>query len=210
MRHTLAGALSALSLVSIAAAQIEDLSGPPFRDTTPVAISADGSTVLVRWADGNDNTQTHRWTAESGIEILDSGALFASVGVALSADGRYAAGATNNGFTTTRAIRWNPDGSLSTLAISGSPVAVDISGDGQTVIGHRFGVGFVWTAATGPVDIDVPPGGGAQRMIAISQDGSAVVLFDGISRRTYRWTHATGTVDISPSAATDVFPTSIS
>ena len=63
-------------------------------------------------------------------------------------------------------------------AFVGESWATGVSADGSVIVGFGSGLGrtsFRWTAATGVVDLERPPGWSFNRAWAVSADGSVVV-----------------------------------
>lgn len=122
-----------------------------------------------------------------------------AVGAALKGSGPF--GATNHAF------RWTLAGGLQDLGLTtgNESIALNISGDGSTVVGEAtdasgFWRAFRWTASTGMQDIGTL-GGPESIAYSVSKDGSVIVgtsLTSGStgSNEFFRWTAKTGMQDI--------------
>ena len=98
-------------------------------------------------------------------------------------------------------------GMLGMHSIGFAGYAYAISADGTTIVGAAYPAGFWWTAASGLNII-----ADAFDALAVSSDGSVIVgtmLVD--SRYTaYRWTAATGAVDLGTLGGTESYATGVS
>jgi len=144
-----------------------------------------------------------RWTEAKGME--DIGALTGD-----PAGGAYSVNDDGSivGFSTTaayrsgpvRAIQWTPAGVKTMISdCSGSPcyaAANGINKSGQ-VAGTRQNVGFVWTAAGGPVDLAGLPGAQFTEATALNDAGQVIGYSHiALNYRSFLWTPAAGFVDL--------------
>lgn len=122
-----------------------------------IANSADGS-VIVGNSSSSAGTQAFRWTASGGMEGLGdlAGGGFNSTALAVSGASAVIVG---NGTSAAgnEAFRWTAHDGMVGLgylhAGSSSSYARGVSGDVLMIIGDSVGTAFLWTAATGMVDI---------------------------------------------------------
>jgi len=133
------------------------LAGGSF-NSEALAISADGSTI-VGTSNSTPGTQAFMWTSGGGmVGIGDlAGGAFNSTALAVSGNGSVIVG---NGTSAngTEAFRWTATDQMVGLgylspSVSGSSYARGISYDGSTIIGDSNGAAFLWTSATGMINI---------------------------------------------------------
>jgi uncharacterized membrane protein len=180
--------------------------GWPVITATGLDVSADGSVVVGEGGWSN----AWRWTAASGAQYID-GSVSSARGV--SADGRVVVG-----YSGDSAFRWTPEGGLDPFGAIAMPghvsSAFDVSADGNVIVGSIYPddgliapAPFRWTPDAGMSDLGPLPEGTTGWATGVSGDGSVIVgvlLRPDGSRRTFRWTEATGVVDIG--SASGVFP----
>ena len=149
-------------------------------------VSGDGS--IVAGSSASDVSpfigEAFRWTEATGLVALGvfpGSGNPTSVPWALSADGTVAAGWSFE-FVHRKAFRWSEAEGMVALgdlpAFVGESWATGVSADGSVIVGFGSGLGrtsFRWTAATGVVDLERPPGWSFNRAWAVSADGSVVV-----------------------------------
>jgi uncharacterized membrane protein len=199
-----------------------DLSGGSFLSRAR-ALSGDG-TVAAGGGTGASGTEGVRWvgaSAAAGLGNLAGGGL-GSEGYAISGDGSVVFGNVTDSVGNSLPARWTsagwmPLGFLATGGYSGRAFAC--SADGLAACGEQLyqppsGGGpppfpitqaFRWTMSGGMEPLGVPPGisgttpGSLCTARAMSADGSVVVGYasDVGPYRPWRWTHATGMVDLS-------------
>lgn len=130
----------------------------------------------------------YRWTAKAGYDLAP---LANFIPHAVSADGTAVAGLVTR---PQEAFLWQPDSN--TVAPLGFSRALDISGDGSTVVGRNsFGPAIRWTASTGAQALPGLPGGnGEATAYGVSFDGSHVVggSDNGTNLEAFLWTEAAG------------------
>jgi probable HAF family extracellular repeat protein len=218
-----AGAAASVLCAGAAGQTIVDVGFlPSGLGTTPVAISADGTTV-VGSADRNGSPHAFRWTAPGG--IVDLGTLpgqLSSAATAVTADGSAIVG--HSGFSITK---WTTAGIQTLVPWQGgtdpySFVASGIVGDGSVVTGNMtcagvgggdssctvYGYAFLADGTTGARTTLVatlpPPFRSPETLRAngVSADGSVVVGWcaafsnDTDGTRAFRWTPQGGMVNL--------------
>lgn len=158
---------------------------PEFKEgSDPIAISADGSTVVGVGRPDINTLSAYRWSAETGTVALGDlgGASHYSSPAGVSADGSVVGGcSTPDG---PRPFRWTQKTGLVPLPVlkntASNAYAAAVSADGNTVFGWSESLSinypFRWTAATGSLPLDLAPGSKFQPSIhAASADGSVLV-----------------------------------
>lgn len=162
----------------------------------PTGVSGDGS-IIVGYADTADTARGFRWTESGGMAFL-TGVPADIVGEfpqAISRDGSTIVGQqyydTHLAYLIPEAFRWTAETGMIGLGdLPGGAeqsVALAVSADGQTVVGHSYTYGnvpeaFYWTEATGMVGLgDLPGGQVFSGASGVSGDGSIVVGISGIS-----------------------------
>ncbi len=145
----------------------------------------------------------------------------------LSADGSTVVGdsylADNS---TLHAFRWSASGGMVDIDNTGNPFSFStgVSGNGSVVVGYaEFGgnatsYAFRWTQAGGMVSLGslggVNSDGYGSDAFGISADGSTIVgdaiLTDNSTDHAFRWTAATGMVDLGTLGGTDSWATAVS
>ena len=142
--------------------------------------------------------------------------------------GTYAPGLHPGDYDVYHAFRWvlsNPATGAGTFTDLGAATyeAYAVSSDGSVVVGAGYpsagNKAFRWTQAGGVVSLGALPGHSFSLATAVSADGKVVVgissatgigsagyagagpSFDNISSRAFRWTQATGMVDLNTLAA---------
>jgi len=121
---------------------------------TPADISADGNTVV-----GTDRSVgIFLWHASNGTTLIGDlpGGFESGIGTAVSADGSVVVGSGNGASYGDEAVRWTAGSGLETLGIGPYSQAVDISADGNRIVGNYsdpFVYGsskpWIWTEADG-------------------------------------------------------------
>jgi len=195
-----------------------DLEGGGFGSRAS-GLSSDGSVVVGR-THGSTSSEAFRWTAETGMVVLDwiPGGWYHEVS-GVSADGSavigYGRSVDKGNF---EASRWTSDqgtiglGSIHNAIISGEATAG--SADGSVVVGHSIAPGaapgqgsnhteaFRWTSAGGMKGLGDLPGYSLSQSIAsgVSADGSVVVGRGNLNvdnfNEAFRWTEAGGMVGL--------------
>lgn len=196
----LALAAGALSLASLAQAQIADLGTLPGGATSSATgVSADGRTVV-----GTSATSTYghgaiwREGVITDMGVLGSGRL--SIGNSVSGDGAVAVGSSGfmlgPGVHAVRFDQWLMD--LTPQAGANSSNGWGVNGDGSIVVGEGApplnAQAFRWSASGGFQHLGLLPEGTYSQAYGVSDDG-AVVVGGGTSSAGYRgfvWTEASG------------------
>ncbi len=157
-------------------------------------MSADG-TVVAGWGNA-----AFRWKEATGTTRLvgHSGSQYNFL-YGLSADGRWAVGASVMSANHARAICWGPTNvgvAVDSADVSSITTARDVSADAGTIVGaYSHGStyeAYVWTDA-GIQLLGVLPGSTNSQAFAVSDDGSVVA---GGSGRAFVWTFETGMIDL--------------
>ncbi|MGQ0552899.1 MAG: PEP-CTERM sorting domain-containing protein [Planctomycetota bacterium] len=166
-----------------------------WNDTTALGVSADGTVVVGSGGAPGSYFRAFRWTAAGGTQnlgTLATGPFAASAATAVSADGSTVVGVywENAAGGYDRSFRWTAAGGMQDLgALPGGAEsrAESVSGDGSVIVGTAAmpsgPVAYVWTAATGMVDLNelLPAlgvdisGWGLRYGIGVSADGSTIV-----------------------------------
>jgi uncharacterized membrane protein len=122
----------------------------------------------------------------------------------LSGDGRVVTGMCRQ-FNRTRPCRWTVGVGPALFAeVSGNVAITHSSYDGSVAVGYASSAGasraLLWNAAGIVETLPVPEGGGSVRPVALSSDGSRVILRvrNGFALSHFRWTRATGLESIVP------------
>lgn len=166
--------------------------------------SLDGAVVV--GASYRDSMQYPvRWTAESGLSNLGQlpGTTYCGSS-AVSADGSVTVGTCYTAVSsyTSQAFRWTESGGLMSLGYLPNArvlraVARAVTPDGSKIVGQAVDqagnqVAFMWTAATGMVQLPFPPQGiWPTDATAVSADGRVVVGFSG-PNAGIRWVEGVG------------------
>lgn len=110
----------------------------------------------------------------------------------VSANGQVVVGVSANANYQERAFRWTLANGMQNLgSLGGSQsVANAVSADGSIIVGYSRDANeikraFKWTAATGMQDLGA---GDWTDAVAISSDGSVIVVNNGMEGLAYRWT----------------------
>ena len=174
---------------------------------------------MVGRANSSTDSEAFRWTAESGMVVLNwiPGGWYHDVN-AVSADGSAVVGnGRSEEFGNFDATRWTSDqgtislGSLHNSITSGQANAV--SANGNVVVGESIAPGapagqgsnhdeaFLWTSAGGMVGLgDLPGHTLMSKAYGVSADGSVVVgtgnIFTEYFEEAFRWTEAGGMVGL--------------
>ena len=158
---------------------------PPFNGGygTPVGVSDDGTFI----AGYVGNARAVRWT-EAGPPLDLTLTAASSTATAISGDGSTIVGAFRQPGSSFHCLRWTEAGGPVDIHPSFAPAhftswAAAVSQDGSVVVGSVWdsSVGsdylpraFVWTAATGAVDIGLSANADISTGLAVSDDGSVV------------------------------------
>jgi len=175
--------------------------------------------------------QAFRWTPALGMKnlgaLVPNGFSHAR---ATSQDGTVVVGSTDvpgakpGDYNETHAFRWvltNPATGAGAFTDLGPATleALAVNGDGSVIVGNlKSNRASRWTQAGGVVDLGALPGHTRSMATAVSADGTVVVgisssnfitssfagpgpSFDKKTSRAFRWTQATGMVDLNPLAA---------
>jgi probable HAF family extracellular repeat protein len=206
--------------------RLDDLSPGSAVGASVGGISADGSVAtgrLVELVNGFPVTEAYRWTDTVGFVPLgllpspfppDPNA--SSVGEDVSEDGTIVVGTSDVRDATGSALlafRWTQATGMISLGDLGPNAwssARAISGDGSVIVGQARGLSedhwaFAWTEELGMISLGDLPGGIVEGTASgVSFDGSVIVGWSkgaggdsyGLNR-AFRWTQASGLVDIS-------------
>jgi probable HAF family extracellular repeat protein len=171
--------------------------------STPIAVSADGSTVV-----GMSHTGTWfeavRWDSAGQVESLGSGQPSEAYGV--SADGSVIVGRRPVDGST-EAFRWSSTQGLIGLGDLPGGIfasgAKDVTADGRVIVGYGYAGNQAetsrWTVETGMVGLGAVPGSDFGNSAAgVSADGAVIVgnvqrlSFPSLALEAFRWTSQTG------------------
>jgi probable HAF family extracellular repeat protein len=197
-----------IQLTNTVTGEIQEIASPSAASYIYASdLSSDGKTVTGYYQDGTTGRiSSYVWTAANG--FVDLGAIDANttevLARAVSGDGTSVVGSAYSPNTYSQAFYWTSTTGMIGLGTLGGDYsyASDISDDSTTVVGQAFTAdqhyhAFVWKAATQTmVNIDTLYEYSAAS--AVSNDGS-VVAGSGSNNLTsgvFRWTEATGMVDI--------------
>jgi probable HAF family extracellular repeat protein len=129
-------------------------------------------------------TQAFRWTLGGGMQALGflPGAGFYSSARGMSGDGSVIVGWAADAGNVNRPFRWTQATGMVDLsggAFAG--LARGVSGDGTWVVGSNSTTGraFIWSAATGAVDLPALPGATSSAAAAVLYDGRVVGVSGG-------------------------------
>ncbi len=167
------------------------------------SVSADGNVVVGVVENNNRGAMGFRWTPTSGMQSIGTLGGSWSAAYAISPNGRFIAGESQNSASAARAFLRLENGSMIDLGLPPNGFrasANGVSNDGSVVIGlllrtdipgHRA---FRWTSQTGMQDLGTLGGSGALAL-DVSADGSIIVgwSFDSSGDyRAFRWTPQSG------------------
>jgi len=198
------GLLCSASIASAQCGLTRILPAPGFADSVAWAVS-DNGVVAGASLFGPTYSEAFVWTEALGLRPLAGLGGADSEALGISSDGSTPVGVADGPGLPARPVAWIGSGPpldlLAASGLSGIGEARDASADGSTIVGWRYTsrrMPFVWTAATGVVDLPLPTGANAGEARAVSDDGSVVVgsMAIGGQDRAFRWTAATGVVDI--------------
>lgn len=171
------------------------------------AISADGSTVIVRAYDQFGSNWRFRWSVRDG--LLPEPSLPAGWRIALlrtlTRDGRGFAGSGINPAGASRGVRWLDGVGLTDLGVlpgAGSSSATAMSQDGRVVVGSSGSSSrpqaFRWVDGSGMQALGALPGHVRSLAAAVSADGRMVAGTSGPSgaEHGFIWTAAEGMIDL--------------
>jgi probable HAF family extracellular repeat protein len=193
-----------------AAPTITNLGYIPGGDNTfPLALSADGTTVVGQVTNSSGVARAFRWTAGTGVQDIGAGVATAqSAAAGVNGDGSVIVG--SYGVSPDQAFRWTAStGSqdLGSLPGGSSSSANSVSANGSIVVGSATDAttfhSFRWTTATGIQAL--PNAAGFDYSLGasgISADGSVIVGTNGNKGgaanidHAYRYTDADGYQDL--------------
>jgi probable HAF family extracellular repeat protein len=182
---------------------------PGYGNTSPSAISADGSTMVGSvynvgppWTP-EVNRQAMRWSRNENflfaLGFLPGGSTPNSWANAVSADGSVVVG-TSTSAGSEEGFRWTSATGMVGLGFlpgGTSSAASLVSGDGQVIVGSvgfawdpSRNAAFRWTEAAGMTDLGVLPGAAVTMAQAMSPDGLFVVGQSGTE--AFRWSDTGG------------------
>ena len=200
-------------------AQVEDIGAD---SSFGFFISGDGQTGYGQLSAPGGVVEPHRWTSIGGIEQLANPFPFIGTANAISDDGSVVIGFSYDGPIgpgEPRALLWDAAGVATELTPPGSVAsdAFQMSGDGLAYAGiYREAPtnwhACVWDAAGVLTDIHPAFGGSFSTVIDMSHDGSTVLgrtTDPAGDTRNFIWRASTGSVELLPSSAGQVFPSSI-
>ncbi len=210
MRHksTIIIFLLAFARLAFSAASLHglgDLPGGPY-ESKAYGVSADGSKAAGE--SGSTNYyDAFQWTAEGGIQNLNTTANSYSFGKAISGDGSVVVGELRTWSGQVRAYRWTSSSSTDIGLLPGATKssAWGVSADGSVVVGVSYGYSplfteaFRWTSTGGMVGLGYLSGGTDSSWArGISADGTIVVgeSISASGNEAFRWTSATGMVGL--------------
>ena len=167
----------------------------------PLAISADGSTIVGLALPSSNYGRAFRWTRDDGMVDLGvlSGGLTSSA-TAVSADGSVVAGYSVFSGNIMKSFRWTEDTGMVDIGSLGgdNTQAAAISANGQVIVGSAnysagvSGRAFRWTESTGIVALSSD----ISAATAVNADGSVVVgnliRSDFSGYDAFRWTQNGG------------------
>lgn len=169
------------------------------------SISADGSVIIGKSQDRNNQFQPFIWDKAKRMRLIGS---FSGSGSAngISSDGSIVVGYSKNSFGNDRAFRWTSLGGMVDLGTLGgsSAVATSISADGTSIVGGSTNAAgnetaFIWSATTGMTSIGTL-GGNLSYANKISDDGNYVVGWTvkkvGADPIAFCWSRKTGMIDL--------------
>ena len=168
-------------------------------------VSGDGA-VLVGLGWESCEGRAIRWTAATGVVELPQLGPNSARANKISRDGQVIGGFDEHAAGPRRPALWLADGSE--LLIAGSDSAGEVgalSADGSVAAGDANGRAFVWTAATGVVDLGLLPGGlGSDISAVYAMNGSGTMLGGnsgdggpfGFGFFAFVWTEASGMEDL--------------
>lgn len=114
------------------------------------AVSADGSVVV-----GESDGVAFRWTAADGMEAIGTLGGYSSVARDISADGTIIVGWSTNSDEVTCLFRWTEEGGMENLGPADPWIDsyCSVSADGSVIVGVAYNEAFIWTEATGILDL---------------------------------------------------------
>jgi probable HAF family extracellular repeat protein len=171
-----------------------------------MGVSGDGKVVVGFALDSSGIEHAFRWTAATGMQDLLG--IQGAKAYAANTDGSVIVGTAfdNSPGLGYHAFRWTPTGGTQMLPIADG---LDVSADGSVVTGGG------WWTQSGGIQQPIPaPGGGCCATARnVSPDGGVITGWATAPAgvRAYRWTSATGSVDLgtlggSESVAEDASP----
>lgn len=202
-----------LASVGMAGGSMSPLSGLDMVRGAVLGLSADGS-VAVGAAVLGGQYRAFRWTSAGLTDLGTLDGLGQSEARGVSGDGNVVVGEAVLASGAKRAVRWTQAGGIENIAAgapSGDSSAAAASYDGDVVVGVKtrgtVTHAFRWTQAGGLVDLGSLLGGPnadpESEATGVSRDGSVVVgssqassSFPGTATHAFRWTAASGMVDL--------------
>jgi uncharacterized membrane protein len=158
------------------------------------AVSRDGSTIVGTSVDGSLSSEAFRWTAATGMQALPRLPGVGNVDSyarAVSVQGGFVAGDTDNAAGQHRAVLWSGGGVLDLGPVQHFPTfgtfASGVSDTGDVVVGfgtdNIIHLAFAWTPSTGIMTlsdylaasgVQVPSGWTLERALTVSGDGLTI------------------------------------
>jgi len=156
------------------------------------ALSGDG-TVAVGLAWQGCNSYAFRWTADTGMVLMDNLANGLNRASAVNVDGSIIGGFAQGTFDRTPAL-WSADGTGTLYDINDQGEIYGFNNDGSTIVGEYNGLAFVDDGVSLDVLGNLNGGFWVGNATDISEDGQVVVGYDilGLSREAWVWTPSTG------------------
>lgn len=190
---------------------------PSYSSSIGYAVSADGSTIV-----GGGSGFQHAWRWSAGTGMTDLGTLPGggnSTALGISADGDLITGWSHVSGGMQRPFVWSSSAGMSEISLlpgGNAGQAAAVSGDGMyfagrsTFAGSGSGTNAVRWGPNGLEDLGALVSGGSSYATAISHDGSVVVGVTPTSNgsRAFRWTEATGMVNLGIVPPAGTFPQS--
>ena len=163
-----------------------------------LGISGDGRVVVGHSRSVTSKTEGFYWTSAAGmvgIGYLKPQDQYSFVSAA-SADGQVLVGYSSSGTGFGEAFRWTEsEGPVGLGLYPGgeTSLALDVSGDGNTIVGHDFNQdeAFYWNARDGVMRLGKLDGSSWSKANSVSDDGLVVA---GNSDGPFRWTPEGGMV----------------
>ncbi len=172
--------------------------------SNPYDLSDDGQVAVGLGWDGC-TARAYKWTGATGMVQLPQIGPNATRANVVSADGSTIGGWDEDTTGPRRATVWFADGTQELVNVTPSnPTGIGevfgLSDDGNWACGSGLnGVGpFLYSKATGTIELGVPPGGATSGTFAydVSNDGKVVIGVEGnfLGSRAWIWTCSTGSL----------------